>query len=277
MVAASRSGPNCGVAVTPFFFGLGKRRLFGAYDPAHGVSRGSVVICYPWGAEYLHAHRSLRQLAARLSQNGFETLRFDYFGTGDSMGDMTDADIAGWQQDIETAIEEITELAGGKRVALVGLRLGANLAASVAVRRRDMVNPLILWDPIVSGKTYLQQFGLLDGRERRHRPAPIPRPDQAGGGHEICGFPLTRSMAREFENLDLTQTLRDVSVNSLIVLSARLPWYASLQGAAGEASGRHFEMEFVEDILPWVERPENIGTVPVKTISRIADWIVQCK
>jgi pimeloyl-ACP methyl ester carboxylesterase len=266
--------------VTPFFFGPGKRRLFGAYDPAHafdGVSRGGAVICYPWGAEYLHAHRSLRQLAARLAQNGFETLRFDYFGTGDSAGDMTDADLAGWEHDIETAIEEIIELAGVKRIALVGLRLGANLAASVAARRIDVVNPLILWDPIVSGKAYLHQFGLLGGREGRPVKTPVARPDQAGERHEIRGFPLTRDMALEFESLDLTRSLVDISVNSLIILSARLPWYASLQNAAGLAQGRCLEVEYHEDMLPWVERPQNVGTVPVKVINRIVDWIVQCK
>jgi uncharacterized protein len=268
--------------VTPFFFGPSKRRLFGAYDPAravNGANRGGAVICYPWGAEYLHAHRSIRQLAAKLSQNGFETLRFDYFGTGDSAGDMTDADFGGWKRDIETAIEELEELAGLKRVALVGLRLGANLAASVAARRRGQVEQLILWDPIVSGRTYLQQFGLVQRCEGEGAlvPCPAARPDTAGGGHEICGFPLTPGMAHEFENLNLVNNLVDMPANSLIILSARLPWYASLQSAVDQAPGRRLELEFLEDISAWVERPDNIGTVPVKVISRIVDWIIQCK
>ena len=66
-----------------------------------------MVLCYPWGSEYIHAHRALRQLATRLSMAGFHTLRFDYFGTGDSAGEMEDADLGVWEDDIETAIEEL--------------------------------------------------------------------------------------------------------------------------------------------------------------------------
>ena len=260
--------------MTPFFFGPSERRLFGVYDPAHAVNgaiRGGAVICYPWGSEYIYAHRSLRHLATKLSQSGIETLRFDYFGTGDLAGEMTDADLAGWENDIEAAIEELKELAGTKRIALVGLRLGANLAASVAVKQFHQVNQLILWDPIVSGKTYLQEFG------RPFAQAPAARPDKVGGGYEIDGFRLTRRLAHEFESLELTHRLADISANTLIILSARMPWYTSLRGVTDQMPGRQFEVELLEDTPPWVERPENIGTIPVNVISRIVDRMMQCE
>ena len=46
------------------------------------------MLCYPWGSEYIYAHRSLRLLAQRRAAAGIHTLRFDYFGTGDSDGDI---------------------------------------------------------------------------------------------------------------------------------------------------------------------------------------------
>lgn len=265
--------------MTPFFFGPSERRLFGVYDPAHdveGATRGGAVICHPWGSEYIYAHRSLRQLAMRLSRSGIETLRFDYFGTGDSAGEMTDADLAGWKGDIEAAIEELTDLTGTKAIALIGLRLGANLAASVAAKRRQ-VNPLILWDPIVSGKTYLQECGIAKGDERSLAPLPVVRADNVGGGYELDGFPLTRGMAHEFENLDLTEDLADISANTLVILSARMPWLASLQRGVKQMSRAHVELELLEDRSAWVERPETIEAIPVKVISRIVDWITQCE
>src|SRR5580692_5054377 len=110
--------------MTPFFFGTSERRLFGIYEPAGGgaTSQRAAILCYPWGSEYLHAHRTLRLLALRLSRVGFHTLRFDYYGTGDSGGEPTDTDLTGWEADLETAIAELMEITGLARVTVIGLR-----------------------------------------------------------------------------------------------------------------------------------------------------------
>lgn len=76
----------------PLFFGEGRRRLFGVYDPA--VSRigagphrpRAIVFCPPWGPDYYVTHGVLRRLATNLSLAGHHVLRFDYFGVGDSAG-----------------------------------------------------------------------------------------------------------------------------------------------------------------------------------------------
>ncbi len=46
----------------------------------------SIVLCHPWGQEYLRAHRSMRQLGNLLAAAGHHVFRLDYFGTGDSGG-----------------------------------------------------------------------------------------------------------------------------------------------------------------------------------------------
>jgi pimeloyl-ACP methyl ester carboxylesterase len=264
--------------MVPFFFGASQRRLFGAYDPtyaAKGSSRGAVLICYPWSSEYLFSHRSLRQLASKLSQNGFETLRFDYFGTGDSGGNVADADFAGWENDIESAIQELSDLAGIKKVVLVGLRLGANLATSVAKRRSPEVSSIVLWDPIVSGKSYLRQSCVEQPRKsalfRSQSRTPSPKVS------EFDGVPIAADLVSYLETLDLTDSVADIPVNTLIVLSSRLPWYAALQSAVQRVPKRPLKLEFVEDIPAWLDRPGHTATVPVKVIDRIIDWLVQCK
>src|ERR1700722_5596148 len=138
--------------MSPFFFGTSERRIFGVYEPAASGTSGkrAAVFCYPWGSEYIYAHRTIRQLAVRLSTAGFHTLRFDFFGTGDSAGDLTDADLAGWETDVESAMEEIRDISGMAQITLIGLRLGATIAASVAARLSRKVDSLVLWDPIVS-------------------------------------------------------------------------------------------------------------------------------
>src|SRR6201996_7552654 len=120
--------------MNPLFFGSTGRQLFGIYEPAAAGTSGkrAAVICYPWGPEYINSHRSLRQLTLKLSAIGYHTLRFDYYGTGDSGGDASDADLVGWEADLKSAIDEISEMTGVTRVTLIGLRLGGSIAANVA-------------------------------------------------------------------------------------------------------------------------------------------------
>jgi uncharacterized protein len=129
-----------------------QRRLFAVHEAAAATSRPprAVVLCQPWGAEYTYAHRSMRQLALKLTLSGCHTLRFDYFGTGDSGGDESDTDLAGCESDVESAIDALIDIAGTPQVTLIGLRAGANIAANVAARRAAIVEALVLWDPIIS-------------------------------------------------------------------------------------------------------------------------------
>jgi uncharacterized protein len=262
--------------VTPFYFGTGRRRLFGIYDSpgADGSTNlRAAVFCNPWGPEYIYAHRSLRQLATRLSLAGFHILRFDYFGTGDSAGELIEGDLEGWEEDIETAIEELTDLTGAKRVVLAGLRLGATLAVSVGARRRKEVDALVLLDPIVSGETYLQDLGLSSGGERRVGEGRIPRPLE-GGGHEILGFPVTPKVAQELKSIDLIAQIPTMLVSTLILVSEHLPCHQLLEHAVKQVD-KAPEIEYAGDSPVWIERRDNPGIVPVDTINRVVRWILR--
>jgi uncharacterized protein len=259
----------------PFFFGSAERRLFGAYEPARGerASARSVVLCNPWGQEYLRAHRSMRQLSAMLAASGYHALRFDYFGSGDSAGEMVEADLRGWERDIETAIEELNDMAGTSRVTLVGMRLGASLAARVALSRARAVEALVLWDPVVSGTEYLEGLERLESA--RHRPARSARvrPAAVGGGREILGFPLTQALANEIRAIDLAALAPRLPARTLLVLSEPLPSHEPL-GRALEANAARIAIERMEGPCPWLQHREpGAGVLPVKALDRIAGWL----
>jgi pimeloyl-ACP methyl ester carboxylesterase len=99
-------------------------------------------------------------MANQLSETGFPVLRFDYYGTGDSAGDCAQSSIRQWKQDIVLAIEEAKKRSGKARICLAGLRLGATLSAMISKERND-IDSLILWEPVVSGKQYIDELNSL--------------------------------------------------------------------------------------------------------------------
>ena len=206
--------------MNPFFFGTASRRLFGLYTPAVAGTHAqrAVVLCQPWGQEYLRAHRSVRSLATQLARAGVHVLRFDYFGTGDSAGEMSDGDLKGWQSDIDTAIGELKDTTGANKVGLVGLRLGATLAARVAAAKKGDVDSLVLWDPIVAGDEYLEEV-----RKQSVLLATMPAPPSASEeAEQVLGFDLTQKLASEIAAVDLPLLLPKLPARTLAVVSQPL-------------------------------------------------------
>ncbi len=238
--------------MTPLYFGSSKRRLFGAYTPGRGER--AAVLCPPWGNEYLAAHRSLKHLGAQLAAAGWHVLRFDYHGTGDSGGRLEEESLAGWERDVETAIEEARDASGAARVALAGLRLGATLAARVAARRPRDCSSLALWDPVVSGADYHREL-LLAAAEAHDEP-------------EVWGFPLGRAMADELRALALPPVPAPLAARTLAVVSTGAP-LDPVRAALPEAG-----VEAIADTSVWDEgRRFGAAGLPVKVLQRIVEWL----
>ena len=145
--------------MNPFFFGSADSPLYGVMHPAEGAHfrNECVVLCNPFGQEYERAHRAFRIIANNLSRLGYEVLRFDFSGTGDSGGAGESISLARWSDDIVTAIDEVKDCSGADIINLVGLRLGASLALSLSSRVKGL-NRCVCWDPIVDGQTFFDEI-----------------------------------------------------------------------------------------------------------------------
>jgi len=138
----------------PVVFGPADRPLVGRLHETRAPAVGSVVLCSPWGYEENCAFGALQMLARKLAESGFETLRFDYDGCGNSWGDPADDErVASWVASCGEAIDFMARRAG-RAVRVVGIRLGAALAV-LAAASHD-IDRAVLWDPVVSGKRYLR-------------------------------------------------------------------------------------------------------------------------
>lgn len=177
-------------------FGRAPHSLFGVYHPPRTAKarRAGVVLCYPFGQEYMRAHRAFRQLALLLSAAGFHVMRFDYSSTGDSSGEGSDASLAQWTSDAAVAADELKDTADISRVSFVGLRLGAAVAVLAASSRKD-VDEVVLWDPIVDGASHIGELLAPGTQALRHT--------ASRDVVSIFGFPLTLQMRAEIAATDL--------------------------------------------------------------------------
>jgi uncharacterized protein len=245
--------------MTPLFFGSAQRRLFGAYDPprAGGTGTRAVLLCHPWGQEYIRAHRSMRRLAMLLGAAGRHVLRFDYFGTGDSMGESREVNLRGCEEDIETAIEELRDTSGATRVALVGLRLGAALATHVAARKRKLVESLVLWDPVVSGPEYLEE--LLGNSLGSIGSAP---------SQEV------RGLADELRAINLPRLVPALPARTRLIASQPLTSHETLRAELARHGRSDVSVEQVDNVLAWIEyRDYGAGAIPAKALEAIVRWV----
>lgn len=145
-----------------FFFGDSNRPLYGVHHAPSSVNfqNTAVLFCYPIGREYMRCHRALVRLCDRLSRSGFHSLRFDYFGTGDSSGSSGSGDIDEWVANTRTAASELRDISGAEHISIVGVRLGGAIATQASSLENN-IDKLVLWDPIADGESYMRRLTTL--------------------------------------------------------------------------------------------------------------------
>lgn len=178
--------------IRPVRLGRDASALAGIYQPvAEPRPETAVLICNPFGQEAIRAQRSLRVASERLARQGVPSLRFDYFGTGDSPGEDGSGHLTRWRQDILLADVHLRQLSGCRTTIWMGLRLGATLALQAAELIHDLPRPrrIILWEPVLDGEQYLEHLARMHEFWTR----------QSNVTSEALGFALTTRIRRHIE------------------------------------------------------------------------------
>lgn len=178
--------------VEPARLGEDDNALAALFQPASGQER-AVLICPPFGQEAIRAQRSLRVVAERLARQGIPSLRFDYFGTGDSPGEDGVGHPSRWQQDITLADRWLRKRSGCQEIIWLGLRLGGTLALEAARNHPDQPRPsrIVLWEPVLDGRHYLSHLARMHEFWTR----------QANVTTEALGFLLTARFRRHLAEI----------------------------------------------------------------------------
>lgn len=210
----------------PCWFGRPARPLFGWLHVPDGEPQGAVVLCAPLFAEQSATHPTYQAVARQLAAAGHRVVRFDYEGTGDSAGPGGGPTrVAAWLDGVDQAVAVAQGGHAGLPVALVGMRMGALLAAQAAARRAD-VDALVLWDPCPSGRAFLRRQQALQA---------LRFPSVADdGGVELPGYCLDPAMADDVSALGLPAVLH---ARRALVLSRPGRSHPPVELAGGDQAG----------------------------------------
>jgi uncharacterized protein len=131
-----------------------------------------------------------------LARAGYHVLRFDYFATGDSAGSGHEGRPDIWIDNVIDASAELREISNARSLSIVGMRLGAALALGACARELE-ARSLVLWEPVVTGKEYLDE---LDESDRMRHLWLLH--GEREGHDELLGHPVPAELRRALLSID---------------------------------------------------------------------------
>ena len=245
---------------------------FGWLHPA-ACNRG-VVLCNPFGYDALCTHRGWRKLAERIAAAGMPVLRFDYPGAGDSAEAEDDPHrLDAWLASIAAATRRLREWTGVESVSLVGLRLGASLAALAAERMGD-IDALVLLAPAITGRNYLREL-------RAHRQSWLSTPAGMNAEPiaeddpyvEAFGFGIHGEDIAQLAALDLRCDTR-VPAPRVLLLDSSDRNRASALAERYRANGVTVERQTFDECDRFMVEAL-YSEEPVEAFSRVTQWLAE--
>ncbi|WP_106348540.1 hypothetical protein [Antricoccus suffuscus] len=219
-----------------------------------------VLLCASVGEEEHNAHETFRELAYALATQGIASLRFDYHGTGDSMGSWTDPGrVEAWIGSVQTAHESLREI-GVSKVAAVGMRFGASLVTAATQRGLIDLDALVLWDPC-GGKSLLRE-----GQARR----PSQR-EPAAGAADTPGYLYSPDTSRDMRELSVASLPPgDIASRLLVLTRDDRPTPRALRRRLDGGDTEWGPAVGQEDLL---DLPMTDNAVPMESLGRIVLWL----
>jgi uncharacterized protein len=266
--------------MSPFYFGPPHRRLFGVLHAHEDASapRGGVLLIMPFGHEAIRTHRFHRMLAERLTRLGFDVLRFDHYGSGDSDGLDADVRLTGWSTDIVTASQTLTAMTGRPVSCWAGSRLGAS-AAIGALAAPTAPSYVALWDPIIDGAAYLDSLRTLHlkalSASFNKRESDWGKQASPPGSrlNEAIGFAISAELHDAVLSLSSSTLRTPARVNGVLVCNKASPGLGEWLLQQGGAWDRHpLDVEF-----DWTSDDSlNTALVPAQALACMVSAVDGC-
>ena len=186
-----------------WFGGRGASRVRHAAPARHAVDPRRDLLQRTRFRRSARESRAFRLLADAMTKRGFWSLRFDYYGEGDSAGSTWEPHrVDAWMESIDAAVG-VLRARGVTDVRLVGFRMGASLAHMYAASHPG-ISSTVLWSPMCQSAVRARDASALasSGSPGRRSGLAAWFPD---GAMEVAGFELSGEALRELTEIDLVE------------------------------------------------------------------------
>lgn len=177
------------------------------------------ILVAPSFAEEMNRCRAMVAMQARaLARLGVGTLVLDLHGTGDSAGEFADATWETWLDDLQRGLAWLRAEGPGCR-SLWGIRFGALLAGELA-RLDGRIERLLLWQPVVSGKSFYTQFLRIRIAAELNQPDRVKSTNElrqwsaSGEAIDVSGYRIGPALAKAMDEVALADVAALGSVRS---------------------------------------------------------------
>jgi len=258
------------------FDSIGRPVIGMLYEPVGERARAGVVLCDAFGDERRSSCLTMVRLARAIARAGLAALRFDYWGCGDSPGEFLDCSPSTMREDVCSAAEFLRATCQLQEIFLLGLRLGATLAARAAGSIPGCAG-LVLIQPVADGAAYVDAE-LRRGRVRQMMTAgqgSSRTPRRNGDVIDLEGLALRPSTLAELRTLRLDGTEGSFRAPVLLVqvsFSARLrPETARIRDAYVAAGAKAEAVALV--LPPFWSRIDLTDTTPLE--EAVCIWLAR--
>ncbi|HEY1931596.1 MAG TPA: alpha/beta hydrolase [Acetobacteraceae bacterium] len=242
---------------------------FGMLHPAGGTH--GVLICGSLGDEAMNNYRPLVFLGERFAAAGCPTLRLEYYGVGDSAGeDGEPGRFQEWLNGIAVGVRWLRENCGVGPVTLVGVRIGAAIAARAACCI-ECVEGLICLAPVARGRRFLREMTLA-----ANATAEIWQVENRindGDWFEAHGVRIDRATHDALERLDIAALPRPPAPRALVLDQSDSP-----SGPATADALRHLGVDVVAESIDGLQgmlRDPYENAVPHAAFERAVQWATE--
>lgn len=248
------------------YFGVNDE-LYGVYhSPVGSVAGNALLICPPLGQEYVRCHYLLKTVADTLAGQGMRVLRFDYYSTGDSLGDDLAGSPSRWQNDILEAYSLLLHESKSSGIVILGARLGASFALRTLTGMP--VSGWVLWDPVISGRQHLEEQRRMHMQKENKLlvTRDLHKPRRRESSEELLGYNYSRAAIGQIEKLRLDPTDVPAKVPVHQIFSKTAPGFATLtdEWAAAQADD---DITFLNEDCRWYDSTRLTSAITYKNLA----------
>lgn len=192
--------------VAGYFLDGARGAVFTLVRRPRTYSRGCILVVPPFAEEMNKCRRMITELAIGLAGVGIATVVPDLFGTGDSSGDFSEADLSIWSRDL-AVVAEWCEKYVCQPSGLLAIRFGCGLTLAALDEGMPPVAVSVFWQPVLDGNRYLAQFmrqraaatRLMKGRTETHED--VNEQLEAMQVIEVAGYSISSRLVSQLRSL----------------------------------------------------------------------------